>query len=56
MEIEEGDWVKGEVGVIQNVDRCIQGERDITPHEYVRTYIISFHVFVLWYLGLFVEI
>ena len=33
-----------------------KGERDITLHVYVRTYTISFHVFVIWYLVLFVVI
>ena len=41
-------------GVIQNVYRCVQGERVITLHVYLRTY--TFHVFVLWCLVLFVEI
>ena len=41
--------------VIQNVYRCVQGERSKTPHVFVRTYTISFHVFGLWCL-LFVEI
>ena len=39
-------------GVIQIVYRCVQGERGITLQ--LRT--ISFHVFVLWCLVLFVEI
>ena len=43
-------------GFIQNVYRCGQGERSITPDMYVRTYNISFHAFVLWCLVLFVEI
>ena len=43
-------------GVIQNLCSCAQGERVITPHVYVRTYTISFHVFVLRCLVLFVEI
>ena len=33
-----------------------KGERGITLHVYVRTYTISFHVFVIWCLVLFVEI
>ena len=37
-------------GVIQ------KGERGITLHVYVRTYNISFHVFLIWCLVLFVEI
>ena len=39
-----------------NVYRCIQGERDITPHVYVGTYTIAFHFFLLWCLVLFVEL
>ena len=35
---------------MQNVYRYIHGERGITLHAYVRTYTISFHVFVLWCL------
>ena len=41
---------RGMEAVIQNVCRCVQGERSITLHVYVRTYTISFHVFVLWCL------
>ena len=33
--------------MIQNVYRCVQGQRGITLHVYVRTYTISFHVFCL---------
>ena len=43
-------------GVIQNVYRCVQGERGITLHVHVCTYTISFHVFVLMCLVLLVEI
>ena len=49
-----GGWRGG--SVIQNVYRCVQGERDIPPSVHVRTYTISFHVFVLWCLVLFIEI
>ena len=49
-----GKWRGG--SVIQNVYRCVQGERDILPSVHVRTYTISFHVFVLWCLVLFTEI
>ena len=41
---------RGMEGVIQ------KGERGIKLHVYVRTYTISFHVFVIWCLVLFVEI
>ena len=43
-------------GVIQNVCRCAQGEKSITLHVYIGNYSISFHVFVIWCLVLFVEI
>ena len=32
------------------------GEKGITPHVYMRSYTIPFHVFVSWCLVLFVEI
>ena len=47
---------RGMEGLIQNVYKCVQGEKGITPHVYVRTYTISLNVFVLWCLVLFVEI
>ena len=46
----------GMQGVIQNVYRCIQGERGITPHVCIHSYSYSFHVFVFWCLVLLVEI
>ena len=46
-------WMEG---VIQNDNRCIEGKRGITLQVYIRTYTISFHVFILWCLALFVEI
>ena len=42
--------------VIQNVHRCVQVERGITSHVYIRTYTIFFHGFGLWCPVLFVEI
>ena len=47
---------RGMEGVTQNAYRCVQGEKGIALHVYVLTYTISFHVFVLWCLVLFVEI
>ena len=38
---------RGMEGVIQNVYRCVQGDKGITSHVYVRTYTISFHIFCL---------
>ena len=47
---------KGMEGVIQDVYRCVQGKRGITLHVHVRTYTITFHVFVLMCLVLLLEI
>ena len=49
------DW--GGWGVIQNMYRCTQGGRGITPHVYVRTHSLSFFMLlsygVLFYLEKF---
>ena len=47
---------RGMEGVIQDVYRCVQGKRGITLHVHVRTYTITFHVFVLMCLVLLLEI
>ena len=35
---------------VYNVYRCVQGDKGVTPHVHVRTYTISFYVFVSWCL------
>ena len=40
-------WATGGMeGVIQNLYRCVQGKRGITPHVYVCTYTISFCFYI----------
>ena len=43
------------IGLIKNMYRCLQGQRGIMCHEYVRIYTLYFHFPVLWYLVSFVK-